>query len=389
MGGNAIKIAGQSICSRLTAADYLKVKAYALQRMAAVLTDVVCTVVLEAPGKETFGDLDLLIAFPKSASVAALRDAAKAAFSIEDDRRIVDGGGKMVSVALECTAAGVPPVTAEAPCFQVDLIVAGETQDEVDMSCFYFSYGDLGAIIGKMCNYYGLKFGAPGLWCEVLEHSVFPDSAAFDVRKTIGKVHLASTPAEICAYLGLDYAAWQTKLPLLKTTDEMAVVFDWVVESPLFSPEVFRRMNGGHRQRKGVRPLYQAFLAHIGLEADAVGNAGENDGVLGETGGGRVSRQRNAIAHFGKEAAYEALVEGHRVATERRAKFTGGDLTRHYAAAGGPRLKGQEVGDMIDAFKAALAAGRSETFDGALDMLTRDRVQAEAKKFAEARASSA
>lgn len=47
--------------------------------------------------------------------------------------------------------------------FQIDFIVCN-TCETLNSSQFYFSNSDLWAIIGRIVNYYGIKFGHYGLW---------------------------------------------------------------------------------------------------------------------------------------------------------------------------------------------------------------------------------
>eukprot|EP01063_Lacrimia_lanifica_P015410 TRINITY_DN22182_c0_g1_i1.p1 TRINITY_DN22182_c0_g1~~TRINITY_DN22182_c0_g1_i1.p1 ORF type:complete len:371 (+),score=140.05 TRINITY_DN22182_c0_g1_i1:71-1183(+) len=358
MGGDAVKVGGVSVCRRVLPDVYAKVKEYVLQKVAAVHR---AEVVVELPGKESFGDLDLLTVVPEG-GWKTIRPWAREAFGVPEEHV---AGSKVVSIAFDCSAVG------HDGYFQVDFIPV-ENVARLNMARLYFSYGDLGAIIGRITNHYGLKFGDPGLWCEVFEQTADP-AAAFDVRKTLGSVHLSTSPEDICDYLGLDFAVWRDVFPTLASAADHPAIFDWLVSSPWFDPAIFKRGNGNHRRRQLMRPFYTSFLAHVGVEDAPVECA---EWTEGETGGGTHNRQLHAVDHFGKRAEYDAVVMKHRVEAARKAKFTGGDVHRAYEAAG-KKLKGREVGAAIDEFKKFAAAAAGASFEAYLDSeATRDDVVA-------------
>lgn len=58
MGGNAIKNDGVSICGRLPKDQYEMIKKMVISTLNSL--NIVCETILELPGKESFGDIDIL-----------------------------------------------------------------------------------------------------------------------------------------------------------------------------------------------------------------------------------------------------------------------------------------------------------------------------------------
>jgi len=81
---------------------------------------------------------------------------------------------------------------------------------------FFFSYGDFGSIIGRIANYYGLKFGHEGLWLNMMKSTVEcilnssknNDFDNFDIRQIVARIDLTSNPIKICDFLSYDYDRW-------------------------------------------------------------------------------------------------------------------------------------------------------------------------------------
>lgn len=85
------------------------------------------------------------------------------------------------------------------------------------MAQFYFGYGEVGIILGRLLKKNNLTFGIDGLWIN------YGDS----------KITLLDNPEEICKFIELDYNKWKcgfiTKVEL----------FDWITETKFFDKNYF------------------------------------------------------------------------------------------------------------------------------------------------------
>lgn len=86
------------------------------------------------------------------------------------------------------------------------------------MSKFYFSYGDIGGIIGRLTQYKSIIYGSKGLW-------VCPNQKTINKILSMGKINLQTSqkliaksiqsnifltnkPDEICKFIDLDWETW-------------------------------------------------------------------------------------------------------------------------------------------------------------------------------------
>lgn len=428
MGGGAIKKNGASICSRLPRAAYLAIKANVLAKLSPHVT--ACEGVLELPGKADFGDLDVLYCQPEGANCAkggkvlTVPDILKNHFGIVDPTHSVRHG-PVTSFAYDIKAflkVHCPEVQPPTDYFQVDFIRA-PSPESLAMCRFYFGYGDVGGILGRIFNFYGMKFGEAGLWCELFSNTVqqlkgeVPILSADEVfghvpvqkkaaavasavdrpavaggaellakaeetdaskRKegvvdptaTLGRIPLTADPAAICSYAGLDYPKW------CRGFNAVDDVVAWLVDCEFFRPSIFDRLNYEHMQRANKRPFYQKFLDHI-------------DMTPGKAGGTQVrcNKQLEAITHFKQDARLDEILRGTELAKERRGKFNGKllsavifevqsadaadaivDAAVAGAAAGDETtgtkpLEGKPLGSAISTFKSAVVAKKEDAKD--------------------------
>lgn len=437
MGGGAIKKNGVSICSRLPRAAYLAVKDHVLTKLRPHVTE--CEGVLELPGKIDFGDLDVLYCHdaqqPSSSSgggaqaaaaggvlvVQTIPEIVKQHFGVVDPTHMVRHGpvtsfALNIKSFLQSKCPEVPPPATDY--FQIDFIRA-PSQAQLAMCRFYFGYGDVGGILGRIFNFYGMKFGEAGLWCELFSNTVLQlkaeedgtttteaDAEIFghvprakkvaavtaavgrppvvkgaellakaeekdsskrkegvvDPTATLGRIPLVCDPAAICSYAGLDYAKWCRGFA---TVDD---VIRWLIDCHFFEPSIFDRLNYEHMQRANKRPFYQQFLGHIHMTP---GKAGATQV--------RCNKQLEAIRHFRQEHRLKEILHRIQLNKERRSKFNGTmlagvifDIQVDQAAAADDDdtataavkvLDGKTLGRAIFDFKAVLIAKKKKEED--------------------------
>ena len=107
-------------------------------------------------------------------------------------------------------------------------------------SKYYYSYGDVGLIIGQIVNYYGLKFGHDGLFIKLTsKHIGYNDDIA-------DKLELSCDFESICKFFDLDFILWGN------FTSENQI-FNWFSKSKYFTKNIFTNMNSKQRHHNSWR----------------------------------------------------------------------------------------------------------------------------------------
>jgi hypothetical protein len=117
----------------------------------------------------------------------------------------------------------------------------------LDVQYDFMSFNDVGNFIGRMCRRFELKWGERGL-AYVYRRADGNYKADLELTRDFGRV---------CAFLGLDHAAWQAGFASLEA------VFDWVIASPFFWVAPYLDARGDLVRRAQVRPNVERFIAHL------------------------------------------------------------------------------------------------------------------------------
>jgi hypothetical protein len=131
MGGNALKTVKTE---RKNIEEYNHIKTLIISQLNKYINS---QVVFEPPEKYSFGDLDILYI---DDGKIAIEHLIKELF---DPKEIVNNG--LVT-------------SFDYDNFQIDLIKSVSIAD-FNSKMFYYSYGDVGPLIGKITNFYNIKFG--------------------------------------------------------------------------------------------------------------------------------------------------------------------------------------------------------------------------------------
>lgn len=144
--------------------------------------------------------------------------------------------------------------------YQVDLIVAD--WDVIEYSQKYFSYNDLGNILGRMIRSHGYKHGHNGLF-YVYRHQ--------DNESYSKDILISTNYYDVLKLLKLD---WQKFNEGFDTFQEM---FEYVASSPFFdkSKFAFSALNNRNRVRDRKRKTYNMFLEFCETQPDYVDNGQE------------------------------------------------------------------------------------------------------------------
>lgn len=181
--------------------------------------------------KEDFGDLDIII----KANTDVVRDAVVKHFgfipekSKEDHSHQYSTNHNVISFLYET--------------FQIDLIC---TIADYETSIAYYSFNDVGNILGRFCHKLGLKFGHTGL--------LYPLRS--DGRSIRKEIVISRDVNEILRFLGLNSSKWNTGFTTLED------IFEWVSTGQYFDPTIFERgeMSVINEKRDRKRKTFSKFL---------------------------------------------------------------------------------------------------------------------------------
>ncbi len=221
MGGHAIRNA-----HRFPAEEFYPRARRILDQLAGALPESRIRPVPFYRTKDSFGDFDVLV---------------------ESDGL----GPDWIPMASSALLAGEIVRNGEVASFgadglQVDLILA--PQDQFDFSLNYFSWNDLGNLMGRIARKVGFKFGHRGLFYVLREG----DYHVSDVLVT--RNFDAALP-----FLGFDALRYR------RGFDTLVDIFRFVADSSYFDPEVFPLQHRSHAARVSdrKRKTYWEFLAWI------------------------------------------------------------------------------------------------------------------------------
>jgi hypothetical protein len=202
--------------------------------------------------KADFGDIDIIVDKDSLGPwpIEELRAALKSAWNVDDstlnaqvayENNDPKNGRTLLPQNRGVLSFGLP---ANGVVHQVDLIVVPNLY--FDITRQYFDWGGIGNLIGRAASKMGFAVGIEGLqFREVLEDLNRRDA-----------VLISADYNDILTFLGLDPGRFAEGF------DTMVDVFDYVVTSPLFDPQLFLPQNRNHdkRVRDERHPLHVAFL---------------------------------------------------------------------------------------------------------------------------------
>lgn len=327
MGGNALK---NTYTERKNKDDYNKIKKNILDKTSDIIK---YSVVIELPGKETFGDLDILYISDKNL------DIKKIIIDLFTPNEIVHNGD-VISFDYEK--------------FQIDFIKV--QKEYFEMANFYFSYGDLGAIIGRLTNYYGAKFGHFGLWINLL-YNTLDKEKDLDCRNILARIDLTNNPLQICNFFDLDYDIWKNGF------NDKVSIFRWIISSKYYKKDIFSTLNYDHRRRANLRPFYQDFLDYIDQDITLIKKANSGTSEILD------NQQEVLIKYFKKEEEVKIIFDKIKLDQTRKEKFSG----KNFIDIG---IDSKKIGESINTFKKYILEKNQNinSFEEWLDKNTKEDV---------------
>lgn len=179
--------------------------------------------------KPDFGDMDFVLVTDRT----NWKDRIIDHFGLDDSRYV--SNGPVLSIGIDN--------------FQIDVI--HHSVDFADFAVCYYSFQDLGNLLGRIYHKLGMKLGHDGLWLVVRS----PDSE----NRILDDILLTRDWDTVLDILGVDaYTYWNG-------FDTLEDIFEYVISSPWFDPDIFLLHNRNHtsRVRDRKRTTYNQFLNHI------------------------------------------------------------------------------------------------------------------------------
>lgn len=177
--------------------------------------------------KESFGDMDIIL--HNNGKLGNVKEKITSIFNPKD----IHFNGNVYSF--------------DHKDLQVDLILTPTSN--VETSKVFFSFNDLGNLMGKMYHKFGLKYGYDGL------KYVY----RLDNDKKLGDITVTKNMRKAFEFLGLSYEKFE------KGFETMEEVFDYVVASPYFQKETFyfENLNAINKKRNNRRVNYHLFIEYV------------------------------------------------------------------------------------------------------------------------------
>ena len=174
--------------------------------------------------KKDHGDLDVIVCGP-----VVPKEELKELFGLEDDQ--ISQNTTVISIFYERK-------------YQVDF--AFHPVENFISAYSYNRNGDCCNLVGRLAHHIGLSLGHDGLSYHVNLNDC----------DRLGKVSISRDFSKIIPFFGLNYEHWETGF---ENAEEL---FEWIVKSPYFNPDVyqFENLNHVNRVRNRKRPVFAGFV---------------------------------------------------------------------------------------------------------------------------------
>ncbi|MBS1592663.1 MAG: hypothetical protein JST07_11215 [Bacteroidetes bacterium] len=225
MGGNALKFI-QTF--RKPKNEYEEIKKIIISKIEDYISahsaeNIKYGLIKEAPEKEDFGDLDILIS-------GTVENLYKLIEYFEPDE--IQRSGHIFSFNYKD--------------FQIDFLQT----ENIEMAQFFYNFGDIGSILGRIFSTLGFKFGQKGLSLKIYDDFLYK-------KNNEGELFLSNNPSEICKYFYYDYDRW------LHSFSSLEECFEWIVSSKYFRKSIFLGVENKKHKKSNQRPFYINFIKYI------------------------------------------------------------------------------------------------------------------------------
>jgi len=234
MGGNALKEYG---AKRVEASEYH----WIASKLSEVLDNMIkssgieekSSVIRAYRNKPSFGDIDIIVP-TELHKIGDANIAMLIASGMNTDKVVFKSNGPVTSFGLPLFSGGL---------LQIDLIYT--KKDDFNFANEYYSWNDLGNLIGRIAHKLGLRFGHDGLSMPLRDGDNLFDT-----------IHLTKDFKTAIEFLGYSYRVHQYGF------DTMEDIFRFTVDTDWFNSAIYDLDNRNHtaRVRDKKRPTYTAFL---------------------------------------------------------------------------------------------------------------------------------
>ncbi|KND87503.1 hypothetical protein TOPH_07802 [Tolypocladium ophioglossoides CBS 100239] len=268
---------------------------------------------IDGPGKQDFGDIDILLACPKDGSTDEQEGLSTVVKALGATRCIVNQGASS-NLALPWPTLEPTPTPernssvsgaeakdkhAEERYIQVDIHIFSSVK-EMEWMLFRHGHGDIWSILGSVIRPYGLTVDEGSLWLRVpeIERS----------NKNRAKVFLTSEPSEVFEFVGLPIGTY-----FEEPFQDAQAMYEYVAQCPMFSvppsepaqdrkgasADDLEKLKSNDRRRMKQRPAFRSFFDEFVVQCRSAGRFSER----------RTSREQiteEAFARFNIEAEFKA-----------------------------------------------------------------------------------
>ena len=270
MGGNALKKLGIDT-KRIPRAQYCELEAEVREILERYFEHV--DVPHQLPSKPDFGDVDFVVCAPKAQrTYEHIRTALCQEFGSKAS--VVNGN----------------VISFEYKDFQCDLIHF-PTHSQQQACVAFFSWPDLGNILGVIARSLGFSLGMHGLSLRVS----LPEELV--KVSSVRKVALTDSLEETISFLGYNVEKWK------KGFDNEQDIVQYALNGKYVCADVLDSLNRNDRKRSSLRPMFQLFLKEAGLRRASFGSTPSEDR--------RHAHRERALDHFSVRQMYlqEVLLE--------------------------------------------------------------------------------
>lgn len=224
---------------------------------------------IEAPGKETYGDVDVLVFEPLDPTWENLeKGSAVMAEAIAEGlgakKFLSQKGNPTINFAVPWPGQRNDDEGKETKCVQVDVHVCF-TLESFKWELFHAAHGDLWNILGSTIRQFGLTANDKGMYLRI------PEIELYDRKKSM--VFLTDNPSQVIKFLGLNEERWwkpfQSKEEMFEyatgcrmfwvkehtdaTDGETDASRDNIVTIPGTEKQELEGLEGGERGRKKLK----------------------------------------------------------------------------------------------------------------------------------------
>ena len=297
MGGQALK---STYTRRYSKEEYTKITEEVQSKLKSL--DIKSRVPKSYQSKESFGDLDVLI----------LAESLKE----KDMLDILNDHFKPNEIYKNSHV-----YSFDYKEFQIDFILVKTKY--WDTSYYYYSYNDLGNLIGRVSYQMGFRYGHFGLKLVYNHHKGGKKFEMILSQKTF----------DILQFLGFDPDVYADGF------NDIEDIFDYVIMSEYFNPKIFQydALNHQNRTRNKKRKTYAAFLEYVEAYNGVPYEYKDKDFYV-----------KMAENYFGLNIVKQIEIWERKVAIDEMVseKFNGRIIMERF-----PNLKGKELGNAIGKFK--------------------------------------